>query len=134
MNMAYLSSPVSSSPLSRWRDKDRNTGIQVPLEVGIFSEEENVWLVCLPIKNHSPVLLYPHTSPLPLSSFVCDCPRSCHQLCYSSKAYCMSPEPSCDTWQAIGLLNAQENLPGSHLDSCEVETLRVQFFIYIYFL
>lgn len=130
--MADFSSQITLSPLSQWRDKDRKTGIQVLLDVGICSEEENMWLVCLPIANHSLVLLHPHTSPLPLPSFVCDPPRTCHQLCYFSKAYCKSQEPSRETWQAIGFLHAQENLPGCHLDSCEVETLSTIFHLHFF--
>lgn len=133
MNMVDFLSSITSSPLSQWRDKDRKTGIQVPLDVGICLEEENVWLICLPIANHSLVLLHSHASLLRLPSFVCDPPRTCHQLCYSSKAHHMSQEPSCETWQAIGLLHAQENLPGCHLDSCEVDIV-LQFFIYTSFL
>lgn len=35
-----------------------------------------------------------------------------------------------ETWQAIGFLHGQQNLPKCHLDSCELETLQAQFFTY----
>lgn len=52
MNMVDFLSQITSSPLRQWRDKDRNTGIQVLLNVVICSEEENVGLVCFPTANH----------------------------------------------------------------------------------
>lgn len=72
MNMADFLFQITFSPLRHWRDKDRNTGIQVPLDDGICSEEENVsgksLLSCL----------HPHTFLIPLSSVVCDPTGTCH--------------------------------------------------------
>lgn len=64
MSMVDFLSQTASSPLRQWRDKDRNTGIQVLLDVGICSEEENVCLVYFPIANHSCLVCIPPASSL----------------------------------------------------------------------
>lgn len=60
MNMADFLFQTISSPLRQWREKDRNTGIQVPLDVGICSEEENICLVSFRIANHSCLFILTH--------------------------------------------------------------------------
>lgn len=48
MNMADFLSQIASYPLRQWRDKDRNTGIQVQLYVGICSwRGKCIWNISL---------------------------------------------------------------------------------------